>query len=340
MKIGNFVSRVLKTIPYGSFVKMYPSLRNTQLVDVADAVYYERFFKDSKLISNPEACINKALKNKKYILIKEGLWKYQVVNFCFVRDMISNIIWSLDCGYIPIVDVYPNDSDYYSDNGRLWDMFFKQPLGTTEFDAKSARICPLKTSSIKPSMYDVKDTDKSNFWGYILKSFVKYNDSVLKYFDEEYKQLLEDKSAIGCVIRSTDYTKTKPKGHPKQPPLKDVFSKLHEVMQKYNVEYIYLATEDKNIADCFKKEFPDKIIENKRHYFNELFDSADLNRVSQVHFSRQNDDFLKILEYFSSINLVSHCDYLVTGLCGGSEMAIYRNGNQYKYSYVFDNGVY
>ena len=34
-------------------------------------------------------------------------------------------------------------------------------------------------------------------------------------------------------------------------------------------DYVYLATEDYLIADAFKKEFPNRVIENKRHYFNE-----------------------------------------------------------------------
>ena len=114
----------------------------------------------------------------------------------------------------------------------------------------------------------------------------------------------------------------------------------HNILDEFNVEYIYIATEDKLIADRFHEEFPNKVIENKRHYFNEKFDENNLERLSQVHFNRENDDYLKMLEYMSSINIVSKCDYLVTGLSGGSEMAIYRNGNRYKYSYIFDKGVY
>lgn len=148
------------------------------------------------------------------------------------------------------------------------------------------------------------------------------------------------KSVVACVLRSTDYTKTKPKSHPIQPTLEEVFEKIHNVMDEFNVEYIYIATEDKLIADRFHEEFPNKVIENKRHYFNEKFDENNLERVSQVHFNRENDDYLKMLEYMSSINIVSKCDYLVTELSGGSEMAIYRNGNRYKYSYIFDKGVY
>lgn len=201
-------------------------------------------------------------------------------------------------------------------------------------------ICPIKKSPIRAKFSDVKDSKKIEFWHSMLNEFVVYDDKVQEYFDKEYNNLILGKSVVACVLRSTDYTKTKPKGHPIQPSIEEVFEKIHNVMDEFNVEYIYIATEDKLIADRFYEEFQNKVIENKRHYFNEKFDENNLERVSQVHFNRENDDYLKMLEYMSSINIVSKCDYLVTGLSGGSEMAIFRNGNRYKYSYIFDKGVY
>ncbi len=174
----------------------------------------------------------------------------------------------------------------------------------------------------------------------MLNHFAKYNKKTLEYFDSEYNKLIKGKKTVACVLRSTDYTKLQPKGHPIQPSNEEVFDKIREVMNRFGIDYIYLATEDKKIADAFKEEFPNRIIENKRRYLNEKYDEEDLSLVSQVHFNRENDDYLKMLEYFSSMNLVSKCDYLVTGLSGGSEMAIYRNGNRYEYSYIFDKGVY
>lgn len=71
------------------------------------------------------------LKNKEYTnklcLIKSGTWEYQLANFCFLKDMLEIFVWCVEKGYIPVVDIYPRNSDYYSDNTRLWDMFFKQP---------------------------------------------------------------------------------------------------------------------------------------------------------------------------------------------------------------------
>ena len=143
-----------------------------------------------------------------------------------------------------------------------------------------------------------------------------------------YDEMTEEELAF-CITTEIDY-------------YRDKVNKLREEdIPEYKISaYIYDLWQDYLIADAFKKEFPNRVIENKRHYFNDNFEKNALDRISQVHFERENDDYLKMLEYISSINIVSRCDCLVTGLNGGSEMAIYRNGNQYKYMYVFDKGVY
>lgn len=340
--LSSLIKCVLGAIPYNNFLKIYPKLCKTKLVDFVNEVYSDRFFNSSELFLDTK----NYLKNKEYTnklcLIKSGTWEYQLANFCFVKDMLESIIWSVESGYIPVVDIYPKNSKYYSGDTRLWDMFFKQPkhnlMNTLQVSDKL--VCPIKKTPIRAKFTDVQNPTMVEFWHNILDEFGVYNDEVQEYFDNEYNNLILGKSVVACVLRSTDYTKTKPKSHPIQPTLEEVFEKIHNVMDEFNVEYIYIATEDKLIADRFHEEFPNKVIENKRHYFNEKFDENNLERVSQVHFNRENDDYLKMLEYMSSINIVSKCDYLVTGLSGGSEMAIYRNGNRYKYSYIFDKGVY
>ena len=342
MNLSSVAKNILKMIPYDLFIKLYPKLCKTKLNDFTNEVYSDRFFNSSELFLDTK----NYLKNKEYTnklcLVKSGTWEYQLANFCFLKDMLEIFVWCVEKGYIPVVDIYPRNSDYYSGNTRLWDMFFKQPkedmFNTMNISKKV--ICPIKKSPIRAKFSDVKDSKKIEFWHSMLNEFVVYDDKVQEYFDKEYNNLILGKSVVACVLRSTDYTKTKPKGHPIQPSIEEVFEKIHNVMDEFNVEYIYIATEDKLIADRFHEEFPNKVIENKRHYFNEKFDENNLERVSQVHFNRENDDYLKMLEYMSSINIVSKCDYLVTGLSGGSEMAIFRNGNRYKYSYIFDKGVY
>lgn len=341
MGLGKLFRVGLSTLSYKQLLSLYPKLINTNISDIADDVLFRKFFLSSQLINNKVNLISQLNTNPQYMCIKKGLWDYRLSNFCFVKDMLANIIWCVEQGYIPIIDIYPPDDAHYSEPQNLWELFYQQPLSKTKsVSTDNLPVCPITTLPIRPSFDDARNTDKIAFWHEMLETFVIYNEKTKTYLDSEYNSFIKGRRVLACVLRSTDYTKLKPKGHPVQPSVEEVFAKLHEVMEIYPVDYIYLATEDFKIADAFKNEFPNRILENKRNYFNEQFDNNDYQWVSQVHFNRENDDYLKMLEYISSINLVSKCDYLVTGLNGGSEMAIYRNGNKYKYTYVFDKGVY
>ena len=51
---------------------------------------------------------------------------------------------------------------------------------------------------------------------------------------------------------------------------------------------IYLATEERKIRDAFEKAFPDKILENKRVYYDDIYDQDDsISYIKDVHFERK-----------------------------------------------------
>ena len=341
MGFGKYVTKLFEIIPYGLFLKMYPFLKKTKLSDFADYAFENVFEKKSRILNNTKKHLQKVAKKGRYCSIEKGTWDYQFVNFCLVKNMLSNIIWCVERGFIPIINLFPSESSNYTIKSNLWEMFFEQPLSGCNAEKNSNSIvCPIISSPIIPKFSDARKKERVELWNTVLELFAKYNKSTLEYFDSEIDELIKGKHILACVLRSTDYTKLKPQGHPIQPANQEVFEKIREVMKEYHIDGIYIATEDYNIAEAFKKEFPGMVIENKRRYFNEKYEQENLSVISQVHFERENDDYLKMLEYMSSMNIVNKCEYLVTGLSGGSEMAIYRNGNTYKYSYIFDKGVY
>lgn len=121
--LSRLIKCVLGAIPYNSFLKIYPKLCKTKLVDFVNEVYSDRFFNSSDLfLDTKNYLINKKYCNK-VCLIKSGTWEYQLANFCFLKDMLEIFVWCVEKGYIPVVDIYPRNSDYYSDNTKLWDMF-------------------------------------------------------------------------------------------------------------------------------------------------------------------------------------------------------------------------
>lgn len=335
----------LKIAPYNFLIKNYHKLIQTKLADIVNSVLYERFFKESKIITDFDNYIQKIKRNKKYYVIKEGLYKYRICNFCFLKDMMSIMIWCLENEYFPIIEIYP-DSEYYAEKSNLWEMYFNQPFVSLDkvkrLQYKEIKLTTRITSfAVRVNMADVNDDMKVKLWHKLFSKLIVPNERTMEYFDNEYNSILKGKKVVGCVVRGTDYTKLKPKSHPKQPEISELVEKLKQFIGKDGYEYIYLATEEKRIADAIKREFPGKVLENKRCYFDEkYFSDKNSDMVSKVHFDRDNDDYLKMLEYMSSINLVSKCDALVAGLCGGSEISVYWNGLKYSEKYLFDKGLY
>ncbi|MBO7254516.1 MAG: hypothetical protein J6V36_04355 [Clostridia bacterium] len=350
-KIAKLLVRLFfKIVPFGFLVKKYTNIKLSKSIfeDIFEQVYVERFFEKSLLVKNFDECCKKVESSNRYCLIQQGNWEYKVINFCFVKEMLSNIIWCIERGYKPLIDIKSSIGNY-KEKSNLWEKMYIQPFGEDLEKIKNNPnvqliICPLKAHCINPVMRDVRGSTRGSkkieFWNKMFNKFVVYNDFCQKYVDDEFETLLKDKRCLGCLIRGTDYIKIRPKSHPIQPTLEELIEKAKQTMKEQKLDYIYLATEEKKAADALKNEFGDIIIENKRKYFDEVYEKENISRVSQVNFDREDDDFWKMLEYMSSINLLSKCDSIVAGLCGGSEAAIYFNGNKYRETYLFDKGYY
>lgn len=128
-----------------------------------------------------------------------------------------------------------------------------------------------------------------------------------------------------------------------QPSIDEVVSLCRDKMTEYGFKRIYLATEEKDFFSRFESEFPGKVITNQRQYFDSFYNldnSKKQARISQVHFARDNDSYLKSLEYLSSLNILSKCAGLIAGSTGGSRFALIMNNNQYEYAHLFNKGLY
>lgn len=225
---------------------------------------------------------------------------------------------------------------------NLWEQFLKQSYGMKDEIDKGCSECDELDAPLKWSLIPTRD--EIAIYAKLYKSFVKLNTKTQEYFDDEYNNILKGKRVLGVLCRGTDYTANRPAGHPVQPEIKDVIEFVKSKILDLNCKYIYLATEEKKIFEEFEKAFPNQILVNKRNYFDQFYtlqnQSGEDTRISWVHFDRENDDYYKSLEYFSSVNLLSKCNALIAGNCGGSRTALYLNDNKYEYWHLFDLGVY
>lgn len=120
--------------------------------------------------------------------------------------------------------------------------------------------------------------------------------------------------------------------------IQQVISDVSNVINDY--DGVYLATEEEGIFQSFLKAFPGKILQNKRHYYDNYYSMNKEITIYNYRLNIENEDFIRSLEYWSSLFLLSKCDSLIAGECGGSRAAFYLNGGKYQHCYIYDLGTY
>ncbi len=272
----------------------------------------------------------------KRCVVKDGEWAYPLFQMSCLNNMLSNIIYSLSYGYIPSVQ-------FKDENGiNLWEQFLIQPFGQDNIADDSLPQMPnayrLVSFPSFPTEQDVKTIHN------IAAALVIPNKETAAYIENEYDQVIRGKSVIGVLVRGTDYTANRPKGHPVQPSIEAVIDEVRVKLDELHCDYIYVATEEEALYKQFADAFSGRVLSNRREYYDSFYDikkeKGDSARISQVHHNRENDNYLKSLEYLSSLYLLSRCDALIAGNCGGSRAALYLNGGNYKYYNLFNLGLY
>lgn len=272
----------------------------------------------------------------KILLINEGLYEYAYFNVAFLHNMLSLIVSAIYNGYLPFIELKNRKEGWTN-----WNTFFKQPFLEDLQRGKNVKINSDKTGKIEISYRLPFEKKKQKAWFKIYSDFVVFNETTNSYLQNEYTNLLKNKGKIlGVITRGTDFTTLKPAGHPIQPDINDVIEFCKDKIKKYKFNYIYLASEEKTVEELFRKNFPEMVIINKRVYYDEILKENKGQYAWQIHTNRENEIYNRGIEYLSSIYLLSKCDALIGGNCGGSISALLMNGGKYEFTEIFNLGLY
>ena len=270
--------------------------------------------------------------------------------FGYINNYLPHIAYALTQGFIPVIDMKNYPSIYQKGQENAWEKFFLQPCGRGLGEINSQKTLHAPDDlwyRWAPNTCPLMTDEEISFWGRIYNQFIKYNAETKKYLSVELATILKNPSkTIGVIYRGTDYTQGQAVGCPRQPTMEMLSSKVKEMLELYDLEYIYLASDERKIVEYMKEEFPGKVLINKRVYYDEAknVDYSNYNNdhigISGARFDRENNEYLIGIEYISTINLVAHCECLVAGACGGTTAALYLNNLRFKDKYVFELGKY
>ena len=301
----------------------------------------------------PKLHINDRNSTEKYLIFQRVDFTGLMTHVFLVMGWIK---YSLENDYILLVDTSKENNPYLENDENTWEVYYKQPMLNNKVDKtfielimkeKNYSYAPYSTrhslrysrsvprwltKAFEPKVLfpqDIdfcRDEDALKYWETLYQQYIHLQLETIKYVEDEFQRVIGSHGKVlGVLIRGAGYRKAKPYMHHIQPEIEDVIKKIYEFKSEYHWDYIYLATEEEKYETILETQYPGRILTNKRKY-----------QVNAV----VNKGHLAGLEYLSSMYILSKCNMLIAGLCGGSQAAVLMNQHQYEHVYLFDIGKY
>lgn len=261
--------------------------------------------------------------------------------FAIVKSVVSHIMYAIDRGWIPIVDLKNYSCQYQLDGDNTWEQFFQQPCGYTLDDIQRCK-------HIVRSYYGMYPYNSYDFYVDILdrpvefkriaeayKKYIKPQPKVMEYMEKAKRDLHIDNKTLGVLCRGTDYLNRKPKYHPRQPEPEMVINDASLIMKQNGYESLFIATEDEKVLDMFKKRFRDKIryidqprvtLEDGQQYLSDV--KTKVNIKNEI-----------ALDYYTALYILSQCPAILAGRTAGTLGAVFMSEG-YEWEKFYDLGYY
>lgn len=248
-------------------------------------------------------------------------------------------------GFIPVVEWGKTSSYYDPGMNKITTNVFEYYFNpVSEIDYREIESF---NNIVEAKLYDSNYFMK-NPWEYtilqdeieliarIFKKYIHLNKETQEYIETNVNQMIDGVSTLAVHVRGTDYNLGE-KGHPIAINPQEILEKTKELYSKGSYDKIFLATDDINILEVFKKELGDKLL-----YYMDTFRAEEQRGVHLSSDNRFLHHYKLGLEALRDVYTLAYCDALVCGLSQVSFAARYINnalGRSYKEIVVIDNGI-
>lgn len=165
----------------------------------------------------------------------------------------------------------------------------------------------------------------------------KFRSDMKEYADA----VIGDRRLLGVLIRGTDYLIVHKEGPRKMAGVDDMIPVIHEWIDSYGYEGIFLATEDSDILSRIREEFGRNVsvIAQERHSVSDLAGHMLLSELEKKNASDYERSVVEsTVNYFYALYMLSRCAaFLCSGPCNGYDLAVGFNGGQYERVRLFRN---
>lgn len=271
--------------------------------------------------------------------------------FGYINNFLEYIREIIGLGYVPVIDMQNYHSAYQEDEEfkkvNAWELFFEQPMDISVEEAYQSKhvIHIPDTWVIANGPYKVGDVYynlevRREYCSFMAK-YIRPNETMAKKISEEYEKLFcwireKKKKILGVLYRGTDFLELKPQFHFIQPDIETFIAEVKRKLKEWNMDYVYLSTDDENAVTAMKEAMGDKLL----YYERKRFSNTGKTKLAFISFDRERDRYIKGVDYLTEISLLAKCDSIVAGKAGGTVGALLLNQMNYSREFFFELGVY
>lgn len=251
--------------------------------------------------------------------------------FSNITFILNHLLISEKLGYIPIIDM-ENYKTIYNEKKRVkntlnaWEYYFEK-LNNFELPEvyKSKNVIITNNKFYRNFYYNFLENEK-------LKKFftqkIKVKKSLFKIYEKIYSNI-KNKKTLGIHFRGTSYKRTT--GHPFPPTKDQILICVKKIIEKEKIEKIFLATEELDYLEFFKKKFPDNLIYLGSSYRSNKNDAFKIYPRNLHRYKLGREILLETM-------MLSRCDTFLYSNSNVSKAVIGFNFNSSQKRYEMDNG--
>lgn len=248
-------------------------------------------------------------------------------------------------GMVPVVE-WGNTATYYDssmDNvtKNVFEYYFNPVSSINYKEVKDCRTIIEKSS--RNGFFFMKhingydtEQDEIDKLGKVFKKYVHLNKTTRDYIEKNLKNILNNSKVLGVHVRGTDYN-VGFENHPKKIAPEEYLHKAKELYMSGEYDKVFLATEDVNALELFKKEFNSKLL-----YYTDVFRTGNSVGPHNTPSGRSAHYYKLGLEVLRDMYTLANCDSLICGLSGVSFAARYINialGRPFREILVLNKGI-
>ncbi len=308
-------------------------IKNSPFFPVAKRMYapiYDFKWRERRLKTNGKLNPDKTF----YVCRRVSRYTGLLSDFLY---FLGHVRYARSKGYIPVIDLmtYPNVQLYPSEVGKVngWEYYFKQPCDENGKRYSLNEVYKSKNvilsngieppSRPKDTIDFLTDLEELEFWHDIYISDFEFSDELKCYLEESLAEV--PKSLIGVHARGTGYRLFTMLGNGDgnniQPEINNIILEIEEKLKEDTYEGVFLATEDAEYYDFFRKHFGSKLFTVHTEYFRK--EDVDLKNNTDTDYTtnRANDKKLRGFEYITAMVAFSRCKYRISGINSGTIFA-------------------